>query len=128
MSVKDQDTGLNMFGPFPEESDVVYSATLKDSSSNTITAVSSMKLTLYEKKSGIILNGRKEQNILNLSGGTFSDGSFTFNFDENDTKMISKRNLYEDHVARFTYTYDSGTKTGRHAIVIKIQNVNVGVV
>jgi|WetSurSiteA1Bulk_404760.scaffolds.fasta_scaffold00135_15 hypothetical protein len=126
MSVKDIDTGLDMYGPFPEETNVVYSATLVDSDSEVIPALTSMEMTLYEKNSGVIINNRKNQNILNTSGGTFTSGSFTFDFNSDDTKMISKRGMYEDHIARFTYRF--GTNVGRRSLVLRIQNLKVGVV
>lgn len=129
MAIKDQETGYPMYGPFPEQTSIKYKASIVDEDNEIVTSLDAVSVTIFEKKSGIILNDRKQQNILNVSGGSFSntDGVFTLQLDPDDNKMISKRENFEDHVVRFDYIYN-GTKTGRHAIMIRLLNLNVGVV
>jgi hypothetical protein len=126
MSVKDMDTGLDMYGPFPEETSVVYSATIVDSTSTAVPTLTSMELTVFDKGSGLVLNNRRNQDVLNINGGVFTSGAFTFNFSPDDLKMLSKRSLYEDHVARFTYRF--GDQVGRRSLILRVQNLKVGVV
>ena len=51
--------------------------TLKSTEGETVSSVSSLTITLYDKASGTIINSRNSQNVNNVNGGTFSAGVYT---------------------------------------------------
>lgn len=99
-----------------------YTATLKDETGAVVpgSALSALRLTLYNLGSGAIINTRDDQNVLGTStavnGVTVSEaGLLTWDLDEADLAIQSARvpvGGVERHVALFTWVYD-GTRRGR---------------
>lgn len=74
-------------------------------------AVSAFAIDLYDDKTGTVINGRDEQSIFNVNGGTYhpTSGHFTFTFESEDNPIIGsyRRGYREPHTARFTLTWGS---------------------
>jgi len=83
--------------------------TLKDTSGSAVTPAT-LTLSLFDHSSGVIVNSRKEQNVLNANGGTVTDGVYTIELDESDTAIVGNlaAGSTQDRVARITYTWDDG--------------------
>lgn len=123
---RDPRTMFPSFGPINEESCFTYTAELKDKNGCTVFVVNNMYLTLFDKGSGIIINKRKHQDILNSNGGVFESGKLTMNFTANDSKLVIQENEYEEHIAQFEYSFLNAygqPVTCRHSIVLRIQNL-----
>jgi len=124
-------TGFPLFGPVAEESSAIYTTEIVDCNGDPVYALNSLELTLYDLISGITLNGRKRQNVLNQNGGVFIDGVFRMEFVKKDNLLVSQEFEWEDHIARFDYESPSPvtgqTIVGRHPIVIRVHNYkNIG--
>lgn len=91
------------------------------------TDLDSLTLTLYDKKTGVIINSRDNQDILNTNDGTVdASGNFTWQASPEDNDIIDDTLLdgqLEEHVALFTWKYNSGVSTGRHQLSIFVQQL-----
>lgn len=97
--------------------------TFTDEAGATISAgVSSCTLTLYEKRSGTILNSRNQVNINGANGGTITSGVLTLVLSEVDNVLVSQARRSEEHVALIEYTWASGTRYGKKEITFTVVN------
>ena len=62
--------------------------TLKDTEGNAITSPQTLKITLYDQKSGVVVNSRKDQSVLNENGGVVTSGAYTIELDPDDTAIV----------------------------------------
>ena len=97
-----------------EGSTARYSTTLlKDSGAPVTSAeLTTLTLTLYDKNTGNILNGRDAVNVKNVAGGTFhaTTGAFEMLFNALDNAVVGappNTPLIERHIALFEATWDS---------------------
>ena len=84
---------------FPERGSRILTTTLTDKDGVAITAgaLSYLKLTLWEKNSGAIINSRDGQSILNVNGGALSgSGVLTLKLGPLDNAIVGTLN-YETH-------------------------------
>lgn len=82
-------------------------------------------LTLYDNKTGDILNGRDEQNVLNANGCTVdADGNVEFTMEPEDTTILDTASALEVHIALFEWTWNAGLFHGKHEIQHKIRNMS----
>ena len=90
--------------------------TLKSTEGETVTSVSSLTITLYDKSSGTIINSRNSQTVNNVNGGTFSAGVYTIELDGADTEAVGEvaDGSSQERIARIEWGYSDGdsTRTG----------------
>jgi hypothetical protein len=97
--------------------------TLTDETGATITAgLSTLTLTLYERRTRTILNSRTASNVLNANGGTLTAGVLTLVLSALDNALVSQDSTREDHVALLEYTWASGAKSGKKEITFTVAN------
>ena len=104
-----------------------YTAVLKDETGAAIGSgtLSSLKLTLYNKADGSIINTRNQQNVLNANGVTVdSSGNLTWTMDPADNPVIDAVKDYEEHVALFEIGWSGDAKKNNHEVIIRVENVN----
>lgn len=108
-----------------EKVTVRITGTIKDHTDTAIPAasLSTLTLTLYEKKSGTIINTRSAANVLNTGGGTVTSGGvLTMVLDPADNALVTQAPATEVHVALFEWTYNSGAAAGRALVEFTVSN------
>ena len=103
-----------------------YSATIVDDQGVAISSanLSTITLTLYEKKTGSIVNSRDEQNVKNANNVTIdASGVLVWSIQVADLVMVNTNNTNETHVALFEWTWDAGTKSGKHEVELAVKNL-----
>lgn len=119
----DPKTGLKIFGPVNEKASATYKAELFDPNNNAkITSLNSLEFSIHDSKTGQII--RDTESILDTNGGDFTEGVLTLTLSADDNRVINQRRLFEDHLGRFDFTYNNGTDTGHHAVIIRVRNLN----
>jgi hypothetical protein len=111
--------------PIPEGSVALLSFVVNDEEGNAIagTSLDTLTVTLYNDRNEAIINGRSGTDILGANGGSVDgSGNGEWLMDELDNVMVQTGLPYEDHTAEFTWTYSSGTKTGRHRVGLRVAN------
>lgn len=111
-----------------ERETATITAVLQDADGVAIasTSIDTATLTLYEKRSLAIINGREVSDILNTGGGTIdAEGNLTLDLSEDDMAFMSGRAI-EIHVALIEFTYDNGDKKGKHLIEFQVENLHQG--
>lgn len=122
MAITDADRIVN------EGTTANYSAVVTDENGDAVGSgsLTTLTLTLYDDRTGQIINSRNEQNVLNQQGVTV-DGSgnleWTISRDDNPILHENDYSGYEDHIAIFHWTWDSGNKSGRHEIKLRVKNL-----
>lgn len=115
--------------PFPanQNSNAKYSCVLKDENGAAIPAASmnTLTLTLTDQATGAVINGRTNQSVLNVNGGTLdSSGNFAMTFGFADNPIVTAGSValgaIERHVALFKYTYNSSAGKEEHQVVIAV--------
>ena len=104
-----------------------YTAALKDETGAAIGggALSSLKLTLYNRADGSIINTRNQQNVLNANGvAVDSSGNLTWTMEPADNPIVDAALSYEEHVALFEIGWSSDAKKNNHDVIIRVENVN----
>lgn len=100
--------------------------TLKDTAGATVTPLS-FTISLFDYASGVIVNSRKEQDVLNANGGTVTAGVYEVELNGSDTQIVGTLSAGEtqQRVARFSYTWsDSGnTRTGVEEFVFPVESL-----
>jgi len=105
----------------------LYTAVIKDEEGAVIPAaqIGTLTLTLYNKKTGAIVNSRTDVNILNANGGTVdASGNLSFLFTPADMAIIDTTLASEIRIGLFEWTYGGGAKEGRHEIEFSVRNLN----
>jgi len=87
--------------------------TLKGTEGNTITSVTTLKLTLFDETTGAIINSRDEQDVNGVNGGTFTAGNYVLELDSADTVAVGELEdtKTQNRVARIEFTYSDGDTT-----------------
>jgi hypothetical protein len=112
-------------GEINEETTGRYTATLYDETGAVVdgTAMTTLTLSLYDKKTGATINSRSAQNALNANGVTVtSAGALTWTISTDDTVIVGRQSR-ERHVALFIGTWSSGTKTFTHPVEMDVVNL-----
>jgi hypothetical protein len=76
-------------------------------------------LLLYDEATGEVINSRTRVNVRDANGGTISsDGALVFELTPDDNVIVTPgRSVQrERHIALFEFTWDSGTKAGKHEV------------
>ncbi len=100
--------------------------TLKDTAGATVTPLT-FTLSLFDYGSGVIVNSRKDQDVLGANGGTVTDGVYEIELNAADTQIVGTlaAGKSQERVARLTYTWnDSGnTRTGVEEFIFPVQSL-----
>lgn len=93
----------------------------------TSAQVSTLTLTLYEKRTGTVINSRTASNILNANGGTLSSSALlTLALAVLDNVLVTQTAAQtvarEDHVALIEYTWSGGAKAGKKELTFAVIN------
>lgn len=85
--------------------------------------LNAVTLTLFEEKTGVVINSRDAVDIKNANGGTVhgTSGLLTLVLSSDDMAVLGTA-LFETHVAFIAWTYDS-TNTGGQEIAFLVRNL-----
>jgi hypothetical protein len=114
-----------IIGELNEETTGKYTAQLTDEDDNNIPLVSmsALTLTLYDFESGVIINLREDQDVLNANNVTVgSTGVLTWVLQPEDNPILDDNLDVEIHVALFQGVY-SGGKQLKHETSIAVKNL-----
>lgn len=120
---------METLGPVNERSTAVYTATITDENGDALPAASldSLTLTLRNAKgTAAVINDRNAVNALNANGVTVDeDGLLTWVMEPGDNAIVGRTSVGdpEIHVALFQWTWDSGSKAGRHEVAVRVVNL-----
>jgi len=112
-------------GELNEQTTGRYTATMRDETGATIdgTAMTTLTLTLYDKRTGSIINSRNAQNVKNANGvAVTAAGVLTWTISTSDSVMVGRQDR-ERHVALFIGTWDTGTKKFTHPVEMDVINL-----
>jgi len=82
-----------------------------------------LKVTGINEDTGEVLNGRLDQDVLNVNGGTVDAlGNFVLELGPLDTARVSYKHRLERHIYTFVWTWPgpNGTRVGRHIFIFPI--------
>lgn len=105
---------------------VRYRATLIDDNGTAVpgTSLTTITLTVYDKSTGNILNNRNDQNVLNQNNVTIdSNGLLEWIVQPEDLAIVNTNHANEIHVALFEWTWQSGTRSGKHEMELIVKNL-----
>lgn len=86
----------------------------------------SLTLTLYDPRTGAIINSRDDMSVLNANGGTVdAQGNAVLELGPADNVIVGQNAglVQEDHVALLEWVYEAGTRQGRHLIFLRVENL-----
>lgn len=113
---------------YAEKATLYLTATITDTDGVTAladadTILTTLTLTLYELRSGTVINSCTARNILNLNGGTVSSaGALEIRLDAADMACLGTASS-EVHVALLEWTWGSPVKAGKHEIAFTVTNL-----
>jgi hypothetical protein len=82
-----------------------------------------LSLTLVDDRTGQIINGRNNQNVLNTNDVAVDfAGNLYWTIGSLDNVIIGSGE-YESHTAIFKWTWAGGTKFGYHEVVLIVRNL-----
>jgi hypothetical protein len=108
-----------------EKTTGIYTANLVDENNAAIPGASltSLTLTLYSLHTGVVVNSRDNQNVLNQNNVTVdSNGLLTFSIQEADTTILNTELATETHRALFRFGWGSNKKKS-HEVDIVVTNL-----
>ena len=111
--------------PKVESQTTRVTGTLKDEKKNPIPAgsINTLTLTLYDRRTGNIINSRDGMDILNVNGGTVvGQGDFALELSPGDMVIVDSGLSREVHIALIKFTYGTG-KSGAHEVEIAVVNL-----
>jgi hypothetical protein len=114
--------------PVAEKATAFLSATITDVDGVTPLAsadsvLTTLTMTLYLGRVGIVINSRSAQSIRNENGGTVdSAGALTIRLDPLDMIIVSGKQS-ETHIALIEWTWGSPLKSGKHEIAFTVTNL-----
>lgn len=98
---------------------------LTDEAGVVLTSLDSLTITLFDKRTGAIINSRGHQPCLNAANVAFpGDGSLTWLIQPADRPILDATLPFEEHVAIFEFTYAGGTKHGKWVIQDRVDNLS----
>lgn len=113
-----------------ERSTFEYSTYLRDTDGSPVllSAIATLKLTLYNWRDGAIINGRDHQDAKNANGVTIhpTSGLLTFRGGPDDSPIVdpSDQVSSERHIALWEWTYGiGGLDGGNHEVAFIVENV-----
>jgi hypothetical protein len=112
-------------GEINEATTARYTATMYDETDAVIdgTALNTLTLTLYEKRTRNIIGSRNGQNVLNTNGvAVTATGGLTWTVAKADTAIVGNGKI-ERHVGVFVGTWAAGAKQFVHEVEMDVVNV-----
>ena len=109
-----------------ERTSVRYTAKLVDDNGDAISVnnLTAITLTVYDKKTGNILNSRDEQDVLNTNNVTITTaGDVEWIIQPADIAIVNANLVNETHIALFEWTWNSGTRVGKQEIELAVKNL-----
>ena len=109
----------------PEESSQRINFTVVDEDGVGIPAASltSLTVTLYNKRDEAVINSRTDLDILNVNGGIVGvDGVGSWLMTPDDNPILVTNSKWEHHIALFEWAWGSGKK-GKQPVKLKIVNL-----
>ncbi len=109
----------------PEGSTPVYRSVLIDDLGEIVQGalLDTLTLTVVQEYTFEIVNGRDSQNVLNVNDvGVDNNGNLEWVLTVDDTVVLNNALRKEMHRALFTWTFDSGEKSGNKEVIIMITN------
>ena len=100
----------------------IYTATLVDGSGNPVggNLLDSLTLTLKDKATGQVINGRDAQDVLNKAGVTLSNlGALVWDVTPLDNTIVHVGAKVEEHEAEFVWEW--AAHIGRHKFTILVR-------
>lgn len=89
-------------------------------------SLTTLTLTLYDKKTGEVINSVSGTDILNTGRGSIDEsGVLTLTLEPEDMPVVDsdlKAGNIEHHVALIVWTWDSGDKRGHDELIIPVRN------
>ena len=120
----------NLTEHVPEQSMCVISAVVRDENDVALplAAVITLTATLYDEKTGNIINSRDAQDIRNTNGGTLdANGLVTLTLLSADNVMQTGGHPggrhKETHIVLFQWTYGAPVKDGKHEVAFPVLNL-----
>ena len=91
-------------------------------------ALASVKAWLYDEETGVSINSRKDQDILDANGGTIdADGVLTVRLEPADNVIVGtvEVDAIETHILRVKWTWNDGVavRTGTQQVRLYIQQI-----
>jgi hypothetical protein len=77
-------------------------------------------LTLYDQRSRTVINAQTDTDIKALVD---ESGVASVELEPADTAIVNQRRALEAHVALIEWSYDGGTKAGKHEILHTVRNL-----
>ena len=98
-----------------------------DEAGVALSTLITLTATLYDRDSGTIINGRNDQDILGVNGGSVDgSGNFTLKLSAADNVIVNTENAYETHHLLLKWTYNNGQPgNGRNHILVAIPVQNL---
>jgi hypothetical protein len=116
-----------ILGPVNERTTAKYTTDPLTDEDGAVIAGSTMTtatLTLYDQKTGAIINSRNQQNVNNANNVTIADtGIVSWTLMPADNAIVNGRLSQEMHVAVFDFRWDGGTSRSVHEVKILVNNV-----
>lgn len=82
------------------------------------------RLTLYDKVSGLVINGWQDIDVLNNNGGTIDvNGDGIIELSPADNVALHPLRPREVHVAELVWVYNAGTGVGRAVVEFVVRNL-----
>lgn len=103
----------------PEKTTPTLSAEFRDGNNTLIATLTTATLTLYNDRDGSIINSRNNFDV----SASVSGGVLTFVLATADTAIVDTTQLTETHIALLQWTWDSGSKSGKHEIEMRVKNL-----
>lgn len=110
-----------------ERTSARYTGTLKDETGATVagSALTTATLTLFDTKTGTILNTRNAQNVLNANDVTISEaGALVWLMAPADNSIVTDTLPAEGHRAVFSFTWGAGKRLV-HEVQISVRNIQM---
>lgn len=108
-----------------EAATAILRGTIRDAAGTALpgSAIGALTLTLYELRTGSILNSRNAVSIKNANGGTIdSNGDLTLTLSPADNAMLTQAVAHETHVALIRWTYNGGADAGWAQVDFRVHN------
>jgi len=113
-------------GEVPELSTWTYNGVLRDEKGQAIpgSALSELKVTLYEKVSLGVINNVQDVNILNTGRGTVDEsGNLQIVWLPADGPIVNAILPTERHCFRLSWKWSGGTKAANHTVEFVMRNL-----
>ena len=103
-----------------EKTNPTHEYTILDEDGNPVQPTA-LTLTYYSRETGIIINSRVGQNVLNMNNVVITNGVMAWSLQIADTTIVDATSIAELNVALWEWVANS--KTNRHKTIIRVVNL-----